>query len=72
MMSRNRGAEMAYKHCSKSYRNIDGVRYEQWTDDAEVMESEIARFKLEGIRYRVISGRLFKVVEGVEKVEERC
>ncbi len=51
-----------YKHCSNSYRNIDGVHYEQWTDDESQFEAEISKFKAEGRRYRVIAGRLFREV----------
>lgn len=51
---------MPYKHCAGSYRNIDGVHYEQWTDDATEFADEIEKFKAEGRRYRVIDGRLFR------------
>lgn len=58
---------MPYKYLTDAYRNIDGIRYEQWSDVEDGFPQEIKALKADGRKYRIIkspdgSRRLFREV----------
>lgn len=51
-----------YKNSCEKYRIINGVKYQQWTFDAEEFETEKAKAKDLGLKCRVINGELYREV----------
>ena len=52
-----------FKNSCYCYRNINGVRFEQWTHIVEDFEKEKAEAKRLGLKTRIIKGELFREVK---------
>jgi len=55
---------MPFKHCAGSYRNVKGIRYEQYTDNVAEFPEAIEELKQQGRKYKLDKrlGRLWAEV----------
>jgi len=52
-----------YKNSCEKYRNINGVRYQQWTYEKDKFKEEKQKAKELGLKCRVIGGELYREVK---------
>jgi len=57
--------QFGFKDCHEKYRNIKGVKYQQWTYRKEEFEEEKRKAKELGLKCRIIQGELYREVREI-------